>query len=220
VGKFMALGFAGSVSIGFGMVERLTELLRNDDPEAAWVPQTVAEWWPTDAAEVFRVAPADEQRLGCELMLLSAHPNENAGDVPWACSYVHCFRAPHFASEQGTNNEVVSIGSGSGVAPYVEALQAAGSDVTHLQMEVGNPGGTAYGLMFAVRSALERSPVPGISRHLQLCIVRRGEIDIHHYNRHSFGSSGGDLVMPSLARSLSELAVLLGPTGSTEEARC
>src|SRR5262249_58948062 len=145
------------------MVERLTELPSNDDPEAAWIPEVVAESWPTDAAEVFSAAPAAEQELGCELMLLSAHPNENAGAAPWARSYVHCFRAPEFASEQGIGDEVVSIGSGSGVAPYVEALQAASSDFAHLQMEVSNQGGAAYGLMTAVRYAVEHSPVPGIS---------------------------------------------------------
>src|SRR4051812_33767629 len=92
VGKFMALGFAGSVSIGFRMVARLTELLQTDDPEMAWNPQAVAEWWPADANEVFDSAPARQQRLGCALILLSVHPDENAGAVPWAQSYVHRFR--------------------------------------------------------------------------------------------------------------------------------
>jgi len=116
---------------------------------------------------------------------------------------------------------VVSIGKGSGLDPYVDALKAASNNFAHLQMEVGNPGGAAYGLMTAVRFAVERSPLTGISPHLQICIVRRGEINIHHYNRQSFGGSGGDLVMPALARNPSELAILLRAKGSTAEgARC
>lgn len=221
VGRFMALGFSGSVRIGFSMVDRLTELLRADDPETAWVPQAVAEWWPADAREVFSCALPRAKQCGCSLMLLSAHPTENAGDAPWARCYVHRFRAPDFMAEQATGDEVVSIGSGAGVAPYREALQAAGNDLTHLQMEVGNPGGTAHGLMTVVRAALECNPRPGISRHLQVCIVRRGGIDIHHYNRKSFGGVAGDPVMPPLIRSFKELEEPLRATGSdAEEAQC
>src|SRR6266849_5285344 len=172
VGKFMALGFAGSVHSWFCMVARLTELLQSDEPETAWVPEAVVEWWPADAQEVFGRSPPGEQENGCELMLLSAHPCENAGDGPWPRCYVHRFRAPDFAAEQGMNDEVVSIGKGSGLEPYAEALKAASNNFAHLQMEVGNPGGAAYGLMTAVRFAVERTPVSGISPHLQICIVR------------------------------------------------
>jgi len=117
----MALGFAGSVKIGFDMVQRLAQLLENDDPHGVWDPEVVAEWWPDDAATVFAGAPPEEQQLNSELILLSVHPNKHAGEVPWARSYVHCFRAPDFAPQEASTNEVVSIGSGSDVEPYVEA---------------------------------------------------------------------------------------------------
>src|SRR6266508_1806553 len=46
VGRFIALGFAGSVAIGFGMVGRLRQLLGTVKPGEAWEPDVVAEWWP------------------------------------------------------------------------------------------------------------------------------------------------------------------------------
>src|SRR5262245_19208089 len=61
IGNIMALGFAGSVAIVYDMVERLTELLRNDQPHKVWVPQAVAEWWPEDAKQVFDRSPVIEQ---------------------------------------------------------------------------------------------------------------------------------------------------------------
>lgn len=36
VGNLIAAGFAGSVAIGFGMIDKLTELLACDDPMRAW----------------------------------------------------------------------------------------------------------------------------------------------------------------------------------------
>ena len=44
VGRFMAMGFAGSVQIGFKMVTRLADLLKTDDLEMAWLPEAVIDW--------------------------------------------------------------------------------------------------------------------------------------------------------------------------------
>lgn len=53
VGQFIAGGFAGSVRIGFAMLETLAALLHTDNKESAWDPKAVAEWWPQDARDIF-----------------------------------------------------------------------------------------------------------------------------------------------------------------------
>src|SRR5579872_3264411 len=66
VGRDIALGFAGSVRIGFSMVEYLARLLSQAGPDQAWDPVAVAEWWEKDARDVFYDAPEEERRCGCE----------------------------------------------------------------------------------------------------------------------------------------------------------
>jgi hypothetical protein len=221
VGRFIAMGFAGSVIIGFEMVDRLTDLLRSDDPKKAWDASAIAEWWPGDAREVFSGFGEDDAKKGSELILLSAHPTEDLGNPLWPRCSVHRFRAPNFMPELAGAWDVVSIGSGAGVDLYGEALDYSATNYTDLQQEVGNPGGASYGLMFTVSMTVERNPVPCISPLFQICIVRRGGIDIHHSNRRSFGASAGDLVMPRLATNAYELGeMLLGDGLNAKGARC
>src|SRR5262249_50761629 len=80
VGPVIALGFAGSVAIGFAMVQRLAELLSPAGRGQAWDPTAVAQWWPADAREVFNSFSAAEQDLQCHLMMLAAHPTQNTSD--------------------------------------------------------------------------------------------------------------------------------------------
>ena len=216
VGKFMALGFAGSVAIGFDMVEHLTELLRRDEPDMTWDPHEVAEWWPEDAKQVFDKASSICQDQGCHLMLLSAHPTENAGDAPWARCYVHRFRAPGFVAEECQGSEVVSIGSGSGEDPYLQVLRDVGADPTNLMLEAGGPGGAGSGLAMAVALTVDRNPVPTVSPYVQTCLVRRGAISIGPVVKRV-----ADPGPPTLACNRNELEALLRGTGATaEQARC
>jgi len=53
VGRFMAMGFAGSVRIGFAMLEELSSLLGAAGEDQMWNPNDVAEWWPEDAPLTF-----------------------------------------------------------------------------------------------------------------------------------------------------------------------
>ena len=227
VGRFLAMGFAGSLKIGARMVARLTELLHCDDPEMAWDPTKVAEWWPAEARQTFLQFPDADIQRGCELILLSAHPCEDIGIPQRSRCFVHRFRAPDFVAELArpsaaipVASEIVAIGCGVGVEHYREALQHAETTFTHLQMEVGNPGGTAFGLMTAVRAAIEHGPDSSISPYVQICIVQRGGVFIQSVNRVTFGSSVGDLVMPPLITDLTELDQMLGGAGAIAGARC
>ena len=75
VGNFIAAGFAGSVAIGFAMVDRLTELLASDDPAGAWDPVAIADWWPQDARGRSSSRFAQSERdLQSHVILIGAHP--------------------------------------------------------------------------------------------------------------------------------------------------
>src|SRR5258708_5314845 len=66
VGKHLALGFAGSVQIGFEMVEVLRSKLTCSKDTAACRPQAVAKWWPEFAREVFAAASPEDQDNHCQ----------------------------------------------------------------------------------------------------------------------------------------------------------
>lgn len=57
VAQSIALGFAGSVCIGFKMVEVMKEWLHNDAPDCAWFPLETLELWPEVARNTFAAAP-------------------------------------------------------------------------------------------------------------------------------------------------------------------
>src|SRR6266508_493814 len=197
VGRFIALGFAGSVAIGFGMVGRLRQLLGTVKPGEAWEPDVVAEWWPEDARKVFAAFPEGEQSLGCHLLMAGA-------------------------------DEIGSSGSGEVFAEYSQALRKL--DERHgfefLQLEVGQPGGSAIGLLRLISQAVEATPKLGISHHMHVCVARRGEILFGNNNArrgeilfgnnnlHYIGeSSGEDIIMPPVAQSYAELGQMLRDRG-------
>src|ERR1039457_3505621 len=97
VGTVVCAAFAGSIRIGFGLLSRITELLKPSEPGGAWDLDQVAQWWPEDAREVWNRMPDYEQRLGSEFMLFGAHPNQGN---PWPKPCVYTFRCPDFIAQQ------------------------------------------------------------------------------------------------------------------------
>jgi hypothetical protein len=188
VGQDLAVGFAGSVEIGFEMVETLQKGLKLEDPGLAWDPTAISMEWPAKARNIFRKYPVAIQKYGCELILLGAHPSEDVGVPGIGRPCIYSFSWPDFEPVQAKPYEVLSIGSGSGVLPYRELLKRYSDDHewrTLLMQGESMPGGTATMLASSVTAILKIHPMPGISPHLHLCIVRRGEVQIWP-NDHSY----------------------------------
>lgn len=219
VGPTIMLGFAGSVAIGFAMVERLAELLQVDDPELGWEPDIVAQWWPTDARDVFESFPESERDSESHLIMIGAHPNQNIGDSDWPRCYAYRFRSPDFVAEEAQLREAIAIGCGEDVEEYRRLLGEIPNDFTLLKFEIGNPGGAAHGLMSWITDAIEREPVQGISPNLQICILRRQQIILGNNNREWFDAAGKpttkrlNLKMPEIARSPAEFEQILCGSG-------
>ena len=92
VGDDFLCGFAGSVKIGFVLLDALaTQLPRKQ----VRTPTVLArDWIPSLASRVFRAAPEPERKLGCQITVAAVHPTENLGDAPWLRTYVWTFSYP------------------------------------------------------------------------------------------------------------------------------
>lgn len=245
VGKFIAGGFAGSVRIGFAMLETLTALLYTDNEEGAWDPTAVAQWWPQDARQVFAQFPEEERSGQCHLMLVSTHPSENCGESPWARSHVHIFKSPDFEPVIVPVRRFGHIGCGVSVKPCNDAVESLSNDhaffTVMMQGEVNNPGGMGSMIGYHLTGILKGTLPSGISSYLHYCWVYRGKIIIktnehatkgrwtampsgsgidrpesHEVFSSTLAEAGGTLFqMPKLASSWEELESLLGAEDRT-----
>ncbi|KAF0109030.1 MAG: Uncharacterized protein FD146_74 [Anaerolineaceae bacterium] len=222
IGPHLAIGFAGSVRIGFEVINQLSAALRPPQQGMAWIPQVFAENLPQDTKELFRAFPEVERRLGLQLLLLSAHPTENDGDAPWAKCYVYRFSAPEFEPKIAHPAQIVSIGSGSKVNNYMNALHKLDDDFDLFQLQVGSRDGAALGLMMSISNELKKFPVQGISDHLHICTVGRDGIRIGKNDIQTYGTVENRFTMPPVATNLEELRFLLANTTKTsiDQARC
>jgi len=178
VGRDIVMGFAGSVKVGFAMIERMRELLHVDDENIGWIPEAVAEWWPADARVLFTEADEDERQAGCHLLMIGAHPSEDVGIPGWARTFGCIFRAPDFAPEVIAVNKIASIGCGEQAQPCIEAVEEILREDLPFQGETGNPGGMAQIIGMALTRRLQESQPYGISDHLHCCWVFRRNIRI------------------------------------------
>lgn len=242
VGRFIAAGFAGSVRIGFAMLETLTALLQNEDETRAWDPLAVAEWWPEDARRVFAQFP-EEQSGQSHLMLISTHPTEHSGNPDWPRAYVHTFKSPNFDAVCTPPGKVSAIGCGEWIEPCREAVESLCNDheamVSVMRGEQGIPGGMGTMLGTHLTFLLKRIQPRGISSHLHYCWVYRGKIIIRANDHTTFGprwssfeagsgvnrelgveqsttrEGGVDFRMPTLASTWDELVRMLNAQGAT-----
>jgi len=207
ISRFIAAGFAGSVRIGFSMMNTLTHHLRDLPDGTAWLPEDVADDFGELAKQVFSVSEATEQVLHCHLMLLGAHPTEDVGIPGYALCSVYVLRSPDFVPQQARIGEVVSIGSGSTVAPYQEVLAGFSADtLSLLRGEVAGAGMGAFDLTFVVQKTIEKNPTPGVSSHAHLCRVRRGSVDIMPNDEDRYPPTGEkiEIRMPPVATTWDE----------------
>src|SRR5262245_1059289 len=96
LGRFSLGGFAGSVDIGFQILDGLSLEFAKAPDSTQNVQRLAYTWAPRLIRRCFRAAPEQEQSLGCEIILASAHPTKNRGDAPWPWTDIHTFSSPKF----------------------------------------------------------------------------------------------------------------------------
>jgi hypothetical protein len=191
VGRFIAAGFAGSVAIGFAMIDRLKELLFDSSESKAWDPVIVSQWWAEDARAVFEKSSEKEQELQSQIMLIGAHPSEHNGAPQWPRCHVYTFSSPIFEPVEAKPPALAAIGCGTDVQQCRDALNLIATDhdawFNVLRGEQGTPGGMATLLAMNLTSLLQKTQPRGISSHLHYCWVYRGRIVIKTNNHQSIG---------------------------------
>jgi hypothetical protein len=216
LGRFVIGGFAGSVRIGFSMLEFLQRQFAVIPEQNAWnLDIVVNTWWPRIARRIFRLSPLEERNLGSRIILATAHPTRNRGDAAWAWTDVYSFVSPDFSPVQCGQNQVVGIGSGASVSIFMDAVQRARSDFSFHQ--IGQAGGWAQGrfIASAVEEAIKRNPIGGVSKFFQVGMVGRGPIEISNHEYDIFPPNGPrvEVRCPHLARNLQEFIQLAAGSG-------
>jgi len=177
IAQSIALGFAGSVCIGFNVVEVMKQWLCNDKSDCAWLPLETVELWPELARNIFASAPPGEQAGHCHLIMLSADPKARNGLGP--VTYAHIFRSPDFKPVQIATHKVAGIGSGSFIEEYKKSLDEISENhernFSLMKMEAGMPGGMGGILGFELTNMIKRTNPSGISSHLHYCCVYLGK---------------------------------------------
>ena len=218
VSRFIAIGFAGSVKIGFAMVEALAILLREPAHGTAWIPDEVADCFSDAAKMVFENYP-DEKKSRSHLMLLGAHPVNDSIPGNAICS-VHVLKSPDFVPELAPVGEVVSIGSGGIVASYAATLKSFTTDpLSLMKMLQAGPTMGALPLIHATQATVERNPTPGISPHMHVCTVRRAFMQVSPNDEDRYLPSGEkiEIRMPPVATTWSEFKRRVSADGNSAE---
>lgn len=188
VGADFLCGFAGSVRIGFILLDALARQLPRKQHRT---PSILAhDWIPSLARRVFRAAPEQEQKLGCQLIIAAVHPTENMGDVPWPRTYVWTFGYPEFIPADCRADDAVGIGNGSFVSVYTEAVREARRDSFFLKLIIHGEVAQGQYLAKTMHEAVQQTPQAGVSTHFQMGIVTRGRALLGNYDYTRFQQDG------------------------------
>ncbi|QBR83750.1 hypothetical protein E3983_04900 [Legionella israelensis] len=148
--NFISGGFAGSVKIGFMLLQSLSDTLeipREYQQTFAWDPIKIANAWSPRARDIFMRESLQERRLGAQFLMVAASPQpDKKMMIPgWDSKiYLIRFSSPNFKPQiMSKRVNFCSIGSGAGVSKFQkyirEKLKLGIFDKT-LQAEVMNPG--------------------------------------------------------------------------------
>jgi hypothetical protein len=214
-------GFAGSVRIGFSLIEGLQEFLQIPEAMAnthGWNPIWVATNWQKAAQGIFQKHSRIEQNLGARLLLVGVSPNEHRGNPAWPKVYTVRFASPEF--KPGIMNRpftACSIGSGAGVIEYKRALKQLTRMHSGIQKaEIGRQFGWADAVCFQLSRVATDRPKEGVSRHFNVIAFRHGDMLQRNSDHRTYGPDGTEPIetaMPLLADSYAAFNKMVATAG-------
>lgn len=218
-------GFAGSVMIGFMLLQNLATILQvpSGQESYAWDPVEIANYWSPIARDIFASAPLEERKLRSQFLLVGASPDpiKRGQPIGWDSEiYIIRFSSPEFTPRvMVKRNKICTIGSGSQVDKYKQLLREihrSGIRSPLYTIEARNPHGWGKNLAFHLSRHINENPYPGISKHLHVFTVTRGEILLHNNDYKMYPKDGSiiDIKMPDVAKTYSEFESMIQKIGS------
>jgi hypothetical protein len=215
IAPWVAMGFAGSIELGFRAVNDFRHFL-SSVPEGGMVYPGFVTWhWARRVRYIFNRLSVDERRGGLELLILGASPGVEPFPVP---THGYILRGPRFDVEAILPEKSGSIGSGSAVPALVGALDDLLDQPEDLfgilQFAVGDMGNIVLPVSILLTEAIQAVADPTISEHLHLCFLTRGEIRIGTNDMESLTPEIVESrAMPPVARNLGEFRALAQELG-------
>lgn len=223
ISKYIAGGFAGSVKIGFMLLQSLSDTLQmpSHSDRLAWDPLKIAPYWSPIAKNIFANESQEEKELGSQFLIVAAspYPIKDTGPQGWSSQvYLIKFSYPDFKPQIMLERvEFCSIGSGANIDKFKRAIQEKkdlGIFDPMLKAEM-NPGGWAKALAFSLFRLSDQYPQDGISKNFNIIIVKRGEIKQFHEDYTTYLQDGKIIEnkIPKLATNYVELREMLDQHG-------
>lgn len=210
VGNYVAAGFAGSVRIGFELIQSLQTGLTVPEGTGphAWDLRLVAPHWRAIARHIFREAAAEERSLGSQVLLVGPSPTENMGVPEFPRMEIVRAVSPDFVPRFSKPGLVIRhIGSGGSVSDYKRAIRplfrlSSGIHRAH----IAGIHEWARQLAFSITITVRDYPNHGISEHFHVVAVRLGDMAVFTNDMTTYPKDDPPQVlkMPPVARSWPE----------------
>ena len=205
MGKYIAAGFAGDVRAGFALLTSLNNFLDPGDisDDECWQPDWVADHWPSEARRVYHDLSVQRTAGDTHILMVGAQPQgtDEKRVLGGAIGHISVFRSPDFTAEcQDGGRKAMSIGCGSDVEDYAEALEHIMRDpgAVYMKGEMASVGGHGRMIAVSLQMTVQRNPTLGISKHFHLISTRLGAVE--QYSTQD---------MPAVARTWTELNQML-----------
>ena len=197
VSKSILGGFAGSVRIGFRLLEFIRRSSQGAPENMDWSLDVIANTWlPRCFRRIFRFSEPEEKALGSRILLAGAHPWRNNG--PWPHTSVYRFASPNFEPTRANYRQVLAIGSPDG--RYMAGITHLVSDFVFMHASVGGEFGPSSMLAHYLMSEVEEAPFPGVSAVFQVGIANRGRVAIDNFIEEKFTADGQKKDRPGFPR--------------------
>ena len=169
VGNGILMGFAGSVDVGFFMLEAMRRQW-GADPGELYPVKFMAWHWHRWARWAYQhLVNPRFHRLGCELAIAGVS-NKRCG--LGACAHAVTMRAPDFEPTFVPPATWGSVGSGTEHETARHYADEAAFMNVFAHGEVGSPDGAATFVAHSVANSLEQAPMADVSPIVQVGIVR------------------------------------------------
>jgi hypothetical protein len=109
VGPWMIAGFAGSVELGFALVEDLRFFLSGAGPDYMFPPERALWDWRRRGRRIFGHASSSHRSHGCQILVAAVTPFSNGLFLKTICIKLS---APEFLPHKAEPYQWLSIGSG------------------------------------------------------------------------------------------------------------